>query len=426
MKKVTAFLTALVLLVGTAAGAHVFADRSLNFHNPEFGTWVSDSKFQFAESIGANLDQDSLVVFGSSEFSHGKDTPYHPENLFAGRDFHPMLVGEGYYQTLFHATALSALGPKPKGEKVALILSPQWFRKKGVRPEAYASRFSELNFIEMLSNEAISEETKEYLVDRSNELLQADPPALKRVKLYERVLFRGNATGMERTKVRLYRDFLEERNRLSVVMKALAAGIRPGTGRENEAEDKNEAEGGAVSTFPSGTSTRGVSLSSASTSGTSLTIDWDAYLKSAREDGKKMTSSNSFGMKDSFYQLRIKPHLERKKDKARNGSYANSPEYDDLRCFLQICREEGIEAMLVLVPVNGKWYDYTGFPKEGREKYYENVRTLASEYGVRVADFSGEEYTDYFFEDNVHLGWEGWVKVNESLYGFAKENAGIS
>lgn len=394
MKKVIAFFVALTLLAGTAAGAHVFADRSLNLHNPKFGTWVSDSKFQFAESIGANLDEGSLVVFGSSEFSHGKDTKYHPENLFAGKDFHPMLVGEGYYQTLFHATALSAIGPELEGKKVALILSPQWFRKKGVRPEAYASRFSELNFIQMLSDRNLSEETKRYLVDRSNELLKADPPALKRVKLYERVLFTGDATGMERTRFRLYRDFLEERNRLSVVTKAMLSGISPGTGKE--------------------------------VSGDSLAIDWDVYLKSAREDGKKMTSSNPFGMKDSFYELRIKPKLERKKNKALNGSYASSPEYDDLRCFLQICREKGIEPLLVIVPVNGKWYDYTGFPKEGRDKYYENIRQLAAEYGARTADFSGEEYTDYFFEDNVHLGWEGWVKVNESLYDFAKENAGIS
>ena len=29
--------------------------------------------------------------------------------------------------------------------------------------------------------------------------------------------------------------------------------------------------------------------------------------------------------------------------------------------------------MFVTIPVNGKWYDYTGFPKKGRTDYYKKV-----------------------------------------------------
>ena len=80
--------------------------------------------------------------------------------------------------------------------------------------------------------------------------------------------------------------------------------------------------------------------------------------------------------------------------------------------------------MLVMMPVNGYWYDHTGFPKKERQNYYENIRNLAKEYGVPVADFGDDEYTKYFFIDKVHLGWKGWLAVNESIYKFAAKAKG--
>ena len=50
------------------------------------------------------------------------------------------------------------------------------------------------------------------------------------------------------------------------------------------------------------------------------------------------------------------------------------------------------------------------------------ARAIAKEYNVELKDLSKDEYTKYFFEDNVHIGWKGWVKVNESIYEFKKEN----
>ena len=90
-------------------------------------------------------------------------------------------------------------------------------------------------------------------------------------------------------------------------------------------------------------------------------------------------------------------------------------------CFLKVCQQLEIEPLIVIVPVNGYYYDFTGFPKEARQNYYEKVRTLAESYGARIADFSDQEYTKYFFEDRVHLVKKGWVMVDESLYNYYKE-----
>lgn len=150
--------------------------------------------------------------------------------------------------------------------------------------------------------------------------------------------------------------------------------------------------------------------------------DWAALLEQAEADGEK-ENQNEFFIDDCSYK-KLAPQLPAKKGKdsdAVNG-YQNSPEYDDLRCFLQVCTELDITPMLVILPVNGFYYDFTGFPQEARQNYYQNIRDVAAEYGAEVADFGGEEHTKYFFEDRVHIGKKGWVMVNESIYRFYQED----
>ena len=114
----------------------------------------------------------------------------------------------------------------------------------------------------------------------------------------------------------------------------------------------------------------------------------------------------------------IRPSLKKKKNQSVNGSYSTSPEYEDLSCFLDVCEDLGIRPMLVMLPVNGYWYDYTGFPKEARADYYKKIRTIAKKYHASLLDYSDQEYTKYFFEDGVHIGKKGWAVINEDLYHF--------
>ena len=104
-----------------------------------------------------------------------------------------------------------------------------------------------------------------------------------------------------------------------------------------------------------------------------------------------------------------------------NDSYSNSKEYDDLKLFLSLCNELDLDVMLINIPVNGYWYDYTGFPKTEREQYYDNIWDIAYEYDENVLDLAVHEYTPYFLKDIMHLGWKGWVYVDEELYNFYKE-----
>lgn len=109
--------------------------------------------------------------------------------------------------------------------------------------------------------------------------------------------------------------------------------------------------------------------------------------------------------------------------KHKNPKYTlDSMEFSDLECFLSICREEGIEPLVVILPFNGYWYDYTELTAEERSTFYEKIRCIAEDYGVQCADLSGNEYTEYYFEDNSHPALKGLVDLNEAIYEFYRKD----
>ena len=187
MTKFKAFLIALVLFAASVLAMRGIVHMHGARNNPAFSLWNSEEKAKNPEAISLNWNEGSLPVFGSSEFQHGTDTPFHPESLFSGNRFNPMLIGAGYYQSLSHAIALSAIGGLQQ-RKAVLIVSPQWFRKPGVLPQAFASRFSETMYDRMLENERLEEETREYMIQRTHSLLeQVDEKTEERLTVHEKV-----------------------------------------------------------------------------------------------------------------------------------------------------------------------------------------------------------------------------------------------
>lgn len=299
-----------------------------------------------------------------------------------------MLIGAGYYQSLSHAITLASLGEDVQKKEAILFLSPQWFRKAGVQPEAFTSRFSESHYIAMLKNTHLRKEVKDYMINRSHELLKVDPATQKRAELYNRVLYTQDASMSDRVNYRIYTRFLKEKELQTAVMQMVKDNVPKASVKAKTDQDP----------------------------------DFASLIKQSVKDGEAQNQGNPFYMDDNAYKWKVRPFMKKKKNQSLNGSYSTSPEYDDLRCFLDVCQDLGIRPLLVMMPVNGYWYDYTGFPKEAREDYYQNIRSVAAEYNASVADFSDQEYTKYFFEDGVHIGKKGWVMINENIYRFYQKN----
>ncbi|MEG0830202.1 MAG: D-alanyl-lipoteichoic acid biosynthesis protein DltD [Anaerovoracaceae bacterium] len=389
MKRVVGFIIGFILFALTVTGIHFFVSEHLVFDANSFGGWINQVKFSSNKAIMENANDDTLLVLGSSEFRHGRMMSSHPVNMFKDTKFNMNMIGAGYYQSLYHSIQLASVEKGMKKRKVALILSPQWFKPEGVLAPAFASRFSDSSYLALLENKDISPKTKKYIMKRTNLLLKEDQPTLERVKKYEKVILEKNATLAERQYVRFYRRFLEEKERISLLTYGKVSRIK----RIDNNKVKSTEE-----------------------------PDWNSYSLLAEEEGRRSAKGNPFFVAQKVYKKQIEPYMESRKGSDKNHSYAVSKEYNDLECFLQVCSETDVKPMLVIMPVNGYWYDFTGFPQKEREAYYENVRDLARKYGAQVADFSKDERTPYFFIDKVHMGWKGWLKTNESLYNFAKSN----
>lgn len=390
MKRIKPFCLALLLFFITIFGIHCAFGRYSVYQNADFGKLISQNKFAIPELMGQNLDDNSIVLLGSSELKHGQDTDYHPGNVFTGTDLNVMCIGSAHYQTLYHAINLAAIEPYMKKRKVVLILSPQWFRKGGVEDKAFSMRFSELAYVDMLKQNKLKSTTKQYIMDRTHDLLDVDPKMLCKVKEDERVatIDKVNKTG----KASLF-DYLNQAYRLTFLRDKyrIQTTLDAKYMKVSRNKPTKEAE-----------------------------YDFKGLDDQAGIEGEENSKTNEFNILDRYYKEKMLPKLARKKNADKGHSYAESEEYTDLKYFLKVCKELKIEPMLVMIPVNGWWYDYTGFSREGRDEYYANIRKMAKKHKVKLLDYADKEYTKYFLEDAIHVGWKGWVAIDEEIRKFAE------
>ena len=333
------------------------------------------------------LSEKSILVLGSSELSAADDLAY-PNALYnyGYADFNIVLMGAGYLQSLSQAINIGALQNNIKNNKVVLIVSPQWFTYGGVSSEAFSSRFEETNFIEFLKNGNISKETKIKVANRVNELLAADPAELKTVQKFEDAYLYKSLNPMKWIEILTHDAFSQSKLNFTILREL------------KEVENKIDYN---------------VYVKADN-------IDYDVLLSEAQKIGEKECTNNVYGVYDYYFNTYIRADYFAWHNANVSGSYASSIEYDDLKLFLDVCKETGIEPLIVSVPVNGRWYDYTGFPKSDRNTYYQNIRDICSEYGVALADFSEKEYEIYFLKDIMHMGWKGWCYFDKAVYGFYK------
>lgn len=387
MKKVSPFIIAVILFLITCAGAGQYNRRNIYEKKELLIYYNTDLRNSCKTALEWVLEENSIPVFGSSELSAADDVAYPPVLFKNGNsDFNMVLMGRGYMQSLHHAVTLGGMADVIPGKKVVLILSPQWFTSSHLSSEIYASRFSERMFSKFLRNSRISYEIKEKVINRMKTLLAVDPGQLARLETYEKVYLKHSLNPVSQIEVRVYDSFMDYRQMYLLEKK-----------------------------------TKSLKKAESEVAVTAAQIDFDALMEEAKEAGEKACTNNNLYIYDEYYDKYIRDGEKDAKGSNEEVSYLSSPEYDDLRIFLEVCRETDITPLIVSIPVNGRWYDWTGFPKEDREGYYENIRKICQEYQVELVDFSDKEYELYFLKDIMHLGWKGWVYLDEAVYEFYKK-----
>lgn len=340
--------------------------------------------------------QDPAIVpmYGSSEFGHGGLD--NPTKLFAGRptNWTPYLVGHAGSLDLIQA--LYAGAQDLKGKKIILSLSPQWFHNGGIAPKTFAANFSALQTYKMLFNSSLTTQTKRDFAQRLskfNEVKKSYPILSGLLKYYaqpdplSRVL-----EGIYWPAARVEMASLEIQDALKTisVLEHLPT-----------AEIKNNAGGKFRRTLPS----------------------WTQLQIKATADVAKNETNNLFGINNNFYNTRIAKHLQKLKNSALKEKFYPSPEYSDLNLLMRVLKDEGADPIFLIQPVNGPWYDFTGSPKQQRQKYYSQIREMAGRYGYALADFSSHEYDKYFMDDPSHPSEKGWLEFDEALDLFVHQKS---
>ena len=299
-------------------------------------------------------------------------------------------IGRGGYKSLVHAADFGALGKSLKGQKVVFNLSPQWFIPEGLKQFELELNSSELQVYGFLFNKDISLTTKQEFSKRIVSILQGHPnKQFNRISTYCSLYSKTDF--MSTSKRYLLTPYYWIRYELLTL--------------------RDDIHTSKV-----------LKLNSKTTSSKHTAINWSAELKKATLVAKSGSKNNKFGMDDKVYKYEIKGNLRNIKGTMKNDSYKVSPEYEDFKLLLDVCKEEGIKPLILNIPVNGKWDDYAGFNKSDRIAYYKKTDAIVKSYGFEVADFSKYENKKYFLMDTEHLGWKGWVYVDKAIDKYYNEN----
>lgn len=403
MSRVWAFLLAAVTAVGflmspaadiavTAAATEPPAVRGIRMLNYDQAGHRELPREMYERVLaGTPSKVTNLYVMGSSEF--GVPVDQNPSRMLPAQvtDFDMYLSGRGYQQSLYHALELAAVAPSLRTKKVALIVSPQWFADRaGIAEGAFRSVFSYSAWDEMLSNQSLSPEVRRRLVRRVGELM----PELCRVR----------ASCSDNPLVQA-RDLVETPYNL--------LDVRLGVLQESFDQKRARSRFSYTGAFVQ----QGAPMAA---------FDWAAA--EAKADAQARAAiGNRFGMQQDYFTRRIEPYLDKMNGHESNVQYTDSREYDDLDLFLEVAHDLGLNVMLVALPVNGLWSDFTGLPMAERTMYAQKVRQVAdNEWRVdsrhpplTFVDLTPKMYEPYYFFDTLHLGWRGWLDVTGICWRFA-------
>ena len=265
----------------------------------------------------------------------------------------------------------------------------QWFESSdGIAGKNYGVNFSEYQFYKMMDSDVISDENKLYYAQRTFQLLKQTGEYME-----ERIYAGPHAkdsfiSDIALTMLKPYYKF-----------KLYLLNIKDKTQSYylvNNLEEKNQV----------------IDIKS---------IDWDEEYRKAEAEGASKVTNNDINVDDVYYDTYLKENYDSVKDCWKDVDVLQSKEFNDYKFFLETSKSLNVQPLIILMPVNGKYYDHIGLNKEKREVFYNVVQTMAEDYGFEVLNLQDKEYEKYYLSDVMHLGWKGWLNVNEEISKYFSE-----
>lgn len=239
-----------------------------------------------------------------------------------------------------------------------------------------------------MQNPDIESETKKYVAERNEKLLVNNNRFKTKVSIINRYLVNGKKDIISSILFKAEKLFAFDRDRVSAAMAV------------KRISKKNDFK---------------FSLDTISNEA------FDMLVSQAEEESLK-ASDNPFDISDKSWNKKYSKTYEADKNAHPYKICSDSPEFDDLKAFLEVCRHTSLQAKLIIMPVNGKWFDYIGTGKQQRRETTDRILQLADEYGAEAADLTVYEYEPFITKDVTHPWNKGWALIDKEIYNFCTDN----
>ncbi|MDO1605101.1 D-alanyl-lipoteichoic acid biosynthesis protein DltD [Lactobacillus sp. YT155] len=325
-----------------------------------------------------------VPFFGSSELN--RFDAFHPSVLAQkyDRSYRPFLLGAPGTQSISQAMMVTSMQSAIKNKKAVFIISPQWFVKKGIKPDYFNAYFSELQTLDwVLSLKKISK-TDKYLANR---LL-----SFKAVQSNSNLVEALNRVAHKQQLTKKQRQTLSFRH------------------QELQREDQIFSGLGSITQQPKIDAAK-----------KDLPDKYDMYEMSqlAEDLGEANTNNNEFKIDNKFFDKKLRKRLPKFRNFQHGLDYRYSPEYADFQVVLNQFAKEKVDVLFIIPPVNQRWQAYTGLPPRMLRDFDKRITyQLRSQGFNNIADFSDQGSTDYFMADTIHLGWYGWLQADQYINKF--------
>ncbi|MDR0817875.1 MAG: D-alanyl-lipoteichoic acid biosynthesis protein DltD [Clostridiales Family XIII bacterium] len=373
-------LAVLIVFVCLAAPAGISEPR-LRTASASMGTTVLSSSIIKQQAMS---DERYIPFFGSSELRRFNIT--HPSLLAKkyGRSYTPFLLGTKGTQSLTHFLFIQSMGESVRGKRAVFIISPQWFQKKGIDEAALAQFCSPLGNFDYVSDTAAPDAERKYFARRmlGFDYMQHDA-VLKSA-------FEAMADGAAADPV------TTQRGRANLRLLTMEDKLFSRFFIENH----NNTIDSRLSSMPD-------------------KYDKVRLTELAKKIGQRHTSNNKFYINNNFYRWRIRPELKHWKGRQKKLKYDKSPEYGDFQLVLSQMASKDMDVLFVIPPVNEAWTAYTGLDPVMYQRFVSKIKLqLESQGFTRILDLSKRGSEPYFMQDTIHLGWLGWLAMDEAVQPF--------
>jgi D-alanine transfer protein len=331
-------------------------------------------------------EKEYIPFFGSSELS--RISPFHPTPLAEKyqRGYTPFLLGAPGTQSLILSLMMGSTGDILKNKKVIFVLSPQWFGKNGLSSNSFDKRSSELQIYDWLFSLKEITSADRYLAKRLLEFPKANTNTLLKPVL--ETIEKGTVPSKDSLKLqKLQWNMLKREDEIFSTI-----GL----------DDKQEVIDTSVDLLPK-------------------EYQEQKLIEMANDMGKKATSNNQYGLKNSYFN-QIKDKLDQLKSSDKNQDYRFSPEFSDFQLVLDQLAKNHSEVLFILPPTNGKWHSYTELSQPMMHEFAKKIKYQLNSQGFHhIADFTDQSGTNYFMEDAIHLGWRGWLAADQAIRPFLEQ-----